>query len=232
MSKKSKISATAILLVLVIALIGLYVSLSRQSKPILLPQKIATTQPANTYGMSEYTDPTYGFSFWYPSTLQITSKAMEDETAFPGGVAVETLQIGSLGGTSVVVVNSTTNTITDEPSNHASPIAQTKYTYNNTSGKWLVSFPEGQDGAGSGATTIADTSKTTMSGLFMLPSGKRFDTTIIPLSTTRFIVISDGGGSSFTSELAQTVSQVGASIDPTIEATVLQNEATAYLTNE
>jgi hypothetical protein len=67
-----------------------------------------------------------------------------------------------------------------------------------------------------------------MSGLIMLPSGRRFDTTIIPLSTTRFLVISDGGGSSFTSQLAQTISQIGASIDTSKQESVLQAESDAY----
>ncbi len=177
--------------------------------------------------MAQYTDPVYKFSFWYPSTLQITTTPTNDAASFPGGVAVETLQVGSLGGTSVVVVNSPGSTITDEPANHASPIAQTKYFYDSTKSEWMVAYPQGANGAGSGATTTADISKTTMSGLIMLPSGKRFDTTIIPLSTTQFLVISDGGGSSFTSQLAQTVAQAGATIDASLQTSALQAEAAA-----
>ena len=186
-----------------------------------------TTTPANTYGMSQYVDSTYGFSFWYPGTSQVTAAETTDGVDFPGGVAVETLQVGSLGGTSVIVVNSPTSTITDEPANHASPINQTEYFYDSISSKWMIAFPEGSNGPGSGATTTADISKTTISGLFMLPSGKRFNTTIIPLSTTRFLVISDGGGSSFTSQLAKTVAQAGASVDASVQAAALQAEATA-----
>lgn len=189
-----------------------------------------TTAPvvANTYGMVQYTDSDFGFSFWYPSALQVVATTTQDNTNFPGGVAVETLQIGSAGGTSVVVVNSLTATITDEPNNHASPIAQTKYFYDNASKQWMVAYPQGTTGPGSGATTTANVSKTTMSNLVILPSGRRFDTTIIPLSTTRFLVISDGGGSSFTGQLAQTVAQVGAPIDSSTQAETLQAEATAY----
>ncbi len=96
---------------------------------------ISTSTPqAQTYGMSEYTDPTYGFTFWYPTALQIAATTTQDATEdFPGGIAVETVQVGSLGGTSIIVVNSPTATITDEPSNHASPIAQTKYFYDSAS---------------------------------------------------------------------------------------------------
>ncbi len=210
---------TAVVLCL-LAVVGAAYLLSRGT-----PTK---TPPPDTYGTSEYTDSTYHFSFWYPSALQITATTTEDETGFPGGVVVETLQIGSMGGTSIVVVDSITHTITDEPSNHASPIAQTKYFYDSASGQWMVAFPQGITNGNSSATTTANVSKTTISGLVMLPSGRRFDTTIIPLSTARFLVISDGGGSSFTSQLAQTVAQTGASIDTSTQAAALQAEAAAY----
>jgi len=184
------------------------------------------TSTSNTYGMSQYTDPTYGFSFWYPSALQITSTTTNDNLSFPGGIAVETLLIGSMGSTSIVVVNSPSSTITDEPNNHASPIAQTKYSY--SSGQWMISYPEGINGPGPTTTTTADISKATISGLFMLHAGKRFDTTIIPLSNTQFLVISDGGGSSFTSQLAKTVHQTGSYVIASAQTAALQAEAAAY----
>jgi hypothetical protein len=186
-----------------------------------------STAPSNTYDMSQYIDSTYSFSFWYPSALQITSTITQDSASFPGGVAVETLQVGSTGGTSIIVVNSPTSTITDEPSNHASPIAQTEYFYDSPTKQWMVAYPQGASGPGSGATTTADISKTTMSGLIMLPSGKRFDTTIIPLNMTQFLVISDGGGSSFTNQLAETIVQKDASVDTSAQTTALQAEAAA-----
>ena len=189
---------------------------------------VATTTPVETYGMSEYTDPTYGFTFWYPNTLQITASTTQDDKDFPGGVAVETLLVGSQGGTAIIVVDSPTATITDESANHASPIAQTKYFYDSAAAQWMVAYPQGTTGPGSGATTTADISKTTLSGLLLLPSGRRFDTSIIPLGTTRFLVISDGGGSSFTLQLAQTVAQTGAAVDPSKQAAALQAEAAAY----
>jgi hypothetical protein len=178
--------------------------------------------------MSEYTDPTYGFSFWYPSTLPITATTTNNSSNFPGGIAVETLQVGPAGGVTIYVVNSTTSNITDEPADHASPIAQTQYFYNSTSGQWMVDYPQGTNGGDSAATTTANVSKITISGLVMLPSGRRFDTTIIPLSTTRFLVIGDGGGSSFTPQLVETVAQMGASVNASTQATALQAEATAY----
>lgn len=187
-----------------------------------------TTIPSETYGMKEYTDPTYHFSFWYPSALQVTATTTSDAVSFPGGIAVETLEVGPLGGTSIVVVNSPTSMITDEPADHASPISQTEYFYDSASGLWMVAYPQGTMSGGPDATTTADISKTTISGLLMLPSGKRFDTTIISLSTTRFLVISDGGGSSFTYQLADTVTQASMAVATSTEEAALQAESAAY----
>jgi len=178
--------------------------------------------------MSEYTDKTYGFTFWYPTALVVTAAAKSDAVSFPGGVAVEVLQIGPVGGTSIQVVDSPASSITDEPNGHASPISQTKYFYDGASKQWMMAFPEGRDGAGPSATTTANISKSTISGLAMLPSGRRFDTTIIPLNTQRFLVISDGGGSAISSELARTVAQTGATVDSSVRAAALQAEAAAY----
>jgi hypothetical protein len=92
----------------------------------------------------------------------------------------------------------------------------------------MVTFPEGRDDNGSAASTTADVSKKTMGGLPMLHSGRRFATTIIPLSTTRFVVVTDGGGSAFTNELAQTVSQNDATIHAQSKETALKAEADAF----
>lgn len=219
----------AVIIVIIVAVLGwrYFIRQPAVTTPPLI--KVSTSPaPVNTYGLNEYTDSMYGFSFWYPSALEITSANTEDSANFPGGVAVETLQVGSIGGTSIVVVNSPTSTITDEPSNHASPISQTEYFYDSASHQWMVAYPQGANGPGSGATTTANVSKTTMSGLIMLPSGKRFDTTIIPLSKTLFLVISDGGGSAFTNQMAETVAPTGAPVSASAQTAVLQAEAAAY----
>jgi len=184
--------------------------------------------PTVHHRMSRYVDAKYRFSFWYPSALRITVAATDDDAHFPGGVAVETLQVRPAGGISLYVVNSPLSTITDEPNGHAAPIPQTKYFYDATSQRWMVAYPEGTDGGGSAAPAPADVSKTTIGGLPMLPSGARFDTTIIPLSTTQFVVVQDGGGSAFTNELARTVAAAGAHVDAAALSAALRAEALAY----
>ena len=182
--------------------------------------------PTIHHRMSRYVDAKYGFSFWYPAALRIATTAADDTASFPGGVVVETLQVRPAGGISLYVVNSPQGTITDEPNGHAAPIPQTKYSYDAASQRWMVTYPEGTDGGG--APGPADVSKATIGGLPMLPSGARFDTTIIPLSTTQFVVLQDGGRSAFTNELANTVAATGAHVDAKTLAAALRAEAIAY----
>jgi hypothetical protein len=184
--------------------------------------------PTVHHPMSRYVDAKYRFSFWHLSALRIAVTPANDDARFPGGVAVETVQVGSPGGVSLYVVNSPQSTITDEPNGHAAPIPQTKYFYDAASQRWMVTYPEGTDGGGSAAPAPADVSKTTIGGLPMLPSAARFDTTIIPLSTTQFVVVQDGGGSAFTNELAYTVAAAGAHVDAKTLAAALRAEAIAY----
>ena len=197
---------------------------------LAVPVRAADVQLAPTihHRMSRYLDAKYRFSFWYPSALRITAMATDDATSFPGGVAVETLRVRPAGGISLYVVNSAQSTITDEPDGHAAPIPQTKYFYDAAAQRWMVAYPEGTDGGGSAAPAPADVSKTTIGGQPMLPSGARFDTTIIPLSTTQFVVIQDGGGSAFTNELARTVAAAGAHVDAAALSAALRAEALAY----
>jgi hypothetical protein len=183
--------------------------------------------PTVSHRMRQYVDEKYHFSFWYPAALPITAAAANEDKIFPGGIVVETVQIAG-GDISLYVVNSPQSTITDEPNGHAAPIPQTKYFYDTASQRWMVTYPEGTDGGGSAAPAPADVSKTTIGGEPMLPSGARFDTTIIPLSPTQFVVVQDGGGSAFTNELARTVAAPGAHVDAAVLMDALHAEAMAY----
>jgi hypothetical protein len=178
--------------------------------------------------MKQFVDKNYGFSFWYPGTLKVTVTASSDTTSFPGGTLVETLQVGDPGGVMLHVVNSPQGTITDEPNGHAAPIPQTQLFMDAAMQIWMLRYPEG-DSAGKPVEPKAiDPAKKTIGGLPMVATGARFDTTIIPLSNTRFIVVQDGGGSAFTTQLAQTVAPKGAKIAASALAAALQAEAAAF----
>jgi hypothetical protein len=195
---------------------------------LLIRMASAPAAADETFGMRQYVDAKYHFSFWYPRALQVTATTGRDKRSFPGGTNVKALAVGEAGGISVSVVVSPKQTITDEPNGHAAPIAQTKYFYDAAAGRWMVAFPEGDGPFGGGAPKPADVSNKTIGGLPMLPSGARFDATIIPLSTTLFLVVKDGGGSAFTAQLAKTVASAGARIGPAALSAALKAEADAY----
>jgi len=178
--------------------------------------------------MRQYVDAKYHFSFWYPRALQVTVTTGQDRRSLPGGVNVKTLAVGEPGGVSVSVVVSPQKMITDEPNGHAPPIAQTKYFYDAASDRWMAAFPEGDGPFVGGGPRPADVSKRTIGGLPILPSSARFDATIIPLSTTLFVVVRDGGGSGFTRQLATTAAPAGARVDPAALSAALKAEADAY----
>lgn len=202
------------------------VAIAAAAPAVLVRAADVELAPTVHHPMSRYVDVKYRFSFWHLSALRITVAAANDDARFPGGLTVETVQVGSPGGVSLYVVNSPQSTITDEPNGHAAPIPQMKYFYDASSQRWMVAYPEGTDGGGSAAP--ADVSKTTVGGQPMLPSGARFDTTIIPLSTTQFVVVQDGGGSAFTNELARTIAVAGAHIEAAALSAALRAEALAY----
>ena len=126
----------------------------------------------DTYGMRVHIDARYGFSFWYPKDEGIAAvSGSHDTESFPGGVMVETLQIGEPGGVVIHVVDSPKRTITDEPNGHAAPIAQTRYFHDEKSRRWMVAYPEGEPDGKPVAPAPADVSRKTIGGLPMLPSG-------------------------------------------------------------
>jgi hypothetical protein len=187
-----------------------------------------TAMKPPTYGMTQFVDKNYGFSFWYPGSLKVTSTTSNDTASFPGGTLVESLQVGDPGGVVLHVVNSPQGAITDEPKGHAAPIPQTELFMDAAMQIWMLRYPEG-DSAGKPVEPKAiDPSKKIIGGLPMVATGARFDTTIIPLSKTRFVVVQDGGGAAFTAELAATVATAGAKVSADVQAKSLQAEAAAF----
>jgi hypothetical protein len=141
-----------------------------------------------------YTDAAFGFSFHYPVGTDIVETPAFDLHEFPGASAIKIIQVGKPGDILVYEVTSANSAITDEPNGHASPIAQTKYFYDTNTSTWMVTYPEGREDGGPSASTTASATGQTTGGLPMLPSGRRFDTVIIPLSPMKFVVVTSGGG--------------------------------------
>lgn len=198
-------NAVLILVALVIlAGAGYWYFFMRSATPTtveVIPTPVATsTEPVG----STYSDSTFGFSFAYPAGTKIVEIAASSTTEFPGAKVMREIQVGEPGDVTVFEVTSAKSVITDEPNGHASPISQTKYFYDAKAQAWMVAYPEGKDDGTNAATTTATILGTTDGGLSILPSGRRFDTRIIPLSPTKFVVVTSGGGAS-TDAVAQSV---------------------------
>ncbi|MBI4085420.1 MAG: hypothetical protein HY432_02880 [Candidatus Liptonbacteria bacterium] len=176
------------------------------------------------YGMKQYADSDFGFSFWHPASWQIKETSFQSDR-FSGGKVVKTLLVGEEGDIYIYEFFSQKGTITDNPG--AAPFPPISYSWNAGAGKWMVSWPEGAPTGESGATTTAPLKNRTISGLPILGSPSRFDTNIIPLDKNNFVIVSDRGGAN-ADYLARTITEAGADVDRSVQSVALQQEAASY----
>ena len=178
-----------------------------------------------TFGLKQYSDHDFGFSFWYPGNWEIKEGVPPNPGKFPKNKIVKYIRVGAEGNVHVFEVSSANGSITDNPG--PAPFPPINYFWDAAGKKWMVSWPEGNAMGQSAEPMPASTTVKTMSGLFMFHSPSRFNTSIIPLSQNKFVVISDGGGAN-AEFLAKTVTLIGGSIDSPGQTAVLKSEAAAY----
>jgi hypothetical protein len=147
-------------------------------------------------GMSQYTDSSFGFSFWYPSSKQVqkfppqtnSSNTVDDSGVMYG---LGTVILGSISapdfGASEVYSPSMSILSSVDPGPFGSNID--KYFFDMQSHTWMYTDDGGPKG-GAGGTTPADVSKNTMGGLHIFQGYMRFGIKeIIPLSAQHFLVV-------------------------------------------
>ncbi len=178
-----------------------------------------------TFGLKQYSDHDFGFSFWYPANWEIKEGTAPNPGKFPKNKIVKYIRVGAEGNVYVFEVSSVNGSITDNPG--PAPFPPINYFWDAAGKKWMVAWPEGNTMGQSSAPSPASTTARTMSGLFMFHSPSRFNTSIIPLSQNKFVVISDGGGAN-ADFLAKTVTPIGGSIDSPGQTAALKAEAAAY----
>jgi hypothetical protein len=211
---------------------GLYTitvsSLDAQGVPYLGAFVVGSSEQhpfVNTHGLALFSDPEFGFTFWYPANLIVHVTDIQDDTAaYPGAVLKRGMSVGTEGGITIFEAESPNSTITDQPNGHAGPISQAKYFYDQA-GTLMLAWPEGpccQNQTGATSTVTIDTR--TLDGLPILGSGQRFDSRIIPLSHTKFLISGDGGGMS-ASPLPQTVLLTGSVVKPSVLSAILAKAA-------
>jgi hypothetical protein len=217
-----------IIAVLLIAAIVLYIHprASSVAEPVDSVPVATTTNPVTTTptqaiavaGMKEYTDPSFGFSFWYPSNWQVSSgiPSFDDGNNVADATVVKKLTVGVPNQTenfiTIKEAHSTTRTFTD--TGGAGPIGPITYFFDTNSHLWMTR----SDITGANVTTAADISNNSMGGLHLFGGTSRFDTTIIPLSADNFLMISDNGGEASATALAKTVLATDPSVATPVSA--------------
>lgn len=213
--------------------------------------QLATTTPqsqTSLSGMSEYTDSSFGFSFWYPSGWTIEGWPAggnngPGSSAYGGTVEkVFDVEGGSLR-ISVVEVHSAAGRI-DLPAGACGSCAALSYFFDAASHTWMMQYPQGVGGAPdmtqaqlqqSMAPTSANVSDNTMGGLHLFNGNDRFGSTIIPLSADNFLYIfaNSQGEIQLERPLARTVVATDQSVATPVSAAqqiqTIQAEQQAYV---
>jgi hypothetical protein len=150
-----------------------------------------TSQTISVPSMSQFTDSNFGFSFWYPSNLQVQLKS---------GLSSQDAQLEYGSGTSVAWSVAAPAFTIDEVVSPAMSVlsaagagplnSPTDRFYFDPSAHTWMQVDDGGPKGGSGGTTPADVSNNTMGGLHIFPGYLRFGLrVIVPLSATHFLVI-------------------------------------------
>ena len=162
-------------------------------------------------GMSEYTDRTFGFSFWYPGSWAVTDPSTKDSyLSLAGGKVVKSIFIGSRNdngdGILIQEFTSSAKSITDNSDCGPADDCPTSLTYrfDPSIHSWLS---QTTNHGGAITAKVLTTFDNSMGGLHLLKGMARFgDDIIVPLSASNFLVISPGyAGATNQAPLAATV---------------------------
>jgi hypothetical protein len=185
------------------------------------------SQPTSVAGMSEYTDSNFGFSFWYPTGWSVSSQT-PSQNQF-GGVSIKTIIISPSGNpdtetTLTEVQTSKTITVSGD-------LISTSYYFDGNAGSWMTYSSQYPTPA------IANTSVNTMGGLHVFSTGDVFETDVIPLSATNFIVVGNSEASAadvsdpLTKTIVATSPVVATPVSTAQQTATIQAEANAYDVN-
>ena len=150
----------------------------------------STSTDVSVPGMSKYTDSSFGFSFWYPSSWTVSQVAITN-SQFSGGTITKSLRASSASGSGFQVdeVNFPSQSVTTPDAGCTGT-----YFFSATSTQWM----ETTSHCDGGQTTAYDTSNNTMGGLsvFSTQNGISSISYIIPLGATsvaKALIVSNTG---------------------------------------
>jgi len=218
------------------------VNYSSASTPTAQQNSTTSNSPAiNVAGMKQYTDPGFGFLFYYPSSWTMQNSATRN--SYTGGNVQKTLTITPPNGTTGDVVTidefySPTREITIardvcSPTN-GSFVAAHRYYFDTNTRTWMVEVPaytgqserDGSTYSVPASTKAADISNNTMGGLHMLGAG--CSGYVIPLSAKNFVIFSFNSRNvgPYYGNIAKTITAT----DPAVATPVSPNEQIQTIT--
>lgn len=147
-------------------------------------------------GMRQYTDSSFGFSFWYPSSMQVTktqpqlnSGSSVNDSTIMNGPNTQILGVITAPEFTAYEVYSPDMSILSSVDPGPSGSDYDKYFFDTQTHTWMYASDGGPTGV-AGGTTAADTSNNTIGGLHVFNGYTRFGyKVIIPLSANDFIVV-------------------------------------------
>lgn len=196
--------------------------------------------------ISQYTDPSFGFSFWYPNGWMVSEVSVKDRNKYEGGTIGKQLDVSN--GRSLITIeeySSPTHSITDSTGVGACPVCvTTHYYFNSGRNIWMVEFPDGTPSGlyagnpyAAGDPAIANTSLATMGGLQMFAGSDRFGgNVVIPLTVGDFLIVTVDGKIATESADPQALAKTIVALDPAAavplgsleQAQAVEAEAKAY----
>lgn len=217
-----------------------YANLEQSSSTAPANPTPSSPQTVSISGMSKYTDANFGFSFWYPNNLKVTTSepSQKAQASATDDYGAETKIVKTVSSPEFFIYEVYSPLMSiyaysiDDPSGES---FYENYFFDTNRYVWMVAESNIPNGSPD-ATTTADVSKNTMGGLHMLGAyTKGSIKVIIPLSTHNFLVLysgcndfmdytcdsgTNGGGEDKFNKLVQTI----AATDPSVATPVSSAE--------
>jgi hypothetical protein len=224
--------------------LGTYIATVYRHLPTTEIGSTTVTVTGTAAGMSHYIDPSFGFSFWYPTSWTVTPEtvtSLDHNGWFQGGLIVKEFNVHGTQPSSGVTIqefHSSGLSITElGQTKSANPVGvDQKYFFDPSVHAWmyenLTETPSGSRAPGT--ITAADVANNTMGGLHIFFGAKRFGSeNIIPLSATDFLVVSSNAPTSpdqkyFVNTISATDPSVATPVNQTEQVQTIQAEASAY----
>ncbi|MDE1971228.1 MAG: DKNYY domain-containing protein [Patescibacteria group bacterium] len=215
------------------------------ARTIISVTETTNSSSISVAGMARYIDPSFGFSFWYPSTWTVQSTAIKN--SYAGGMVKKTLTISSpsnqngWSGTATIDEYYSPGSEITIARDLCSPmsgsfVAAHRYYFNFNAHTWMIETPaytgtserDGSTYSVAASTKAADVSNNTMGGLHMLGAG--CSGAVIPLSAYNFVVFTFNSrdvGANYIN-IAKTITAT----DPSVATPVSTSEQIQTITHE